>query len=39
MEKPDAFPGSPWNAEPTDDWNRPAYWHDYYQELLAEADP
>jgi SAM-dependent methyltransferase len=39
MVKPDVFQGSPWNAEPTDDWNRPAYWHDYYGELLAEADP
>jgi SAM-dependent methyltransferase len=39
MEKPDAFQGSPWNAEPTEDWNRPAYWHDYYRRLLAEADP
>src|SRR5262249_22514380 len=38
-EKPDAFRGSPWNAEPSEDWNRPAYWHDYYRGLLAEADP
>jgi SAM-dependent methyltransferase len=35
MEKRDAFQGSPWGAEPTDDWNRPAYWHDYYRRLLA----
>ena len=39
MGQPDAFRGSPWNGEPTDDWNRPAYWHGYYRELLAEADP
>ena len=39
MEKQDAFQGSPWNAEPTDEWNRTTYWHDYYQGLLAEADP
>jgi SAM-dependent methyltransferase len=39
MEQQDAFQGSPWNAEPTDDWNRPALWHDYYRELLAEPDP
>ena len=39
MDKPDAFQGSPWIAEPTEDWNRPPYWCDYYRELLAEADP
>jgi len=39
MHKPDPFQGSPWNAEPTDDWNHAVYWHNYYRELLAEADP
>jgi SAM-dependent methyltransferase len=39
VEQHEAFQGSPWGAEPTEDWNRPAYWHDYYAELLAEADP
>src|SRR5205814_1016037 len=35
----EVFRGSPWNAEPTEDWNRPPYWLDYYQNLLAEDDP
>lgn len=39
MDQHDAFQGSPWGAEPTDDWNRPAYWGDYYAGLLAEVDP
>jgi SAM-dependent methyltransferase len=38
MEKPGVFQGSPWHAEPTEEWNRPPYWHNYYRELLAEAD-
>jgi SAM-dependent methyltransferase len=24
-----------WNAPPTEAWNRPAHWHEYYRELLA----
>jgi SAM-dependent methyltransferase len=39
MEQQDAFRGSPWNAQPTEDWNRSPYWHDFYRELLTEADP
>src|SRR5262249_29650806 len=39
VRPPGEFQGSPWNAEPTEDWNRPAYWEDYYLELLAEKDP
>jgi hypothetical protein len=35
---PGEFQGSPWNAEPTEDWNRPPYWQDYYRKLLAEKD-
>jgi 2-polyprenyl-3-methyl-5-hydroxy-6-metoxy-1,4-benzoquinol methylase len=35
---PGEFQGSPWNAEPTEDWNRPSYWQDYYRKLLAEKD-
>jgi SAM-dependent methyltransferase len=38
MEQHDAFRGRPWNAEPTDDFNRPQRWADYYRRLLAEAD-
>jgi SAM-dependent methyltransferase len=38
MEQEDAFRGSPWNAEPTEDWNRPPYWVDYYRELLTEKE-
>jgi len=38
MEQHDAFRGSPWNAEPTEDWNRPTYWAAYYRELLAAKD-
>lgn len=37
MEQQESFQGSPW-GEPSEDWNRPAYWHDYYTQLLAEAD-
>jgi hypothetical protein len=37
MEMPDDFNETPWGAEPTDDWNRPAYWYDYYRQLLAKA--
>jgi hypothetical protein len=36
---PGEFQGSPWNAEPTEDWNRPAYWQNYYRELLADPAP
>jgi SAM-dependent methyltransferase len=39
MEKVDAFQGSPWNAEPTEDWNRPSFWDRYYRDLLAETEP
>ena len=39
MESHDAFKGSPWGAEPTEEWNDPAYWANQYRELLAEADP
>jgi SAM-dependent methyltransferase len=39
VEQQDTFRGSPWNARPTEDWNRSPYWTDYYRELLAEADP
>jgi len=39
MEPHDTFEGSPWGAEPTEDWNDPAYWANQYRELLAEADP
>jgi SAM-dependent methyltransferase len=35
---PGEFQGSPWNAEPTADWNRPSHWLDYYHGLLAEKD-
>jgi SAM-dependent methyltransferase len=38
MDQQDAFLGSPWNAEPAEDWNQPAYWGNYYQDLLAAAD-
>ena len=39
MEPRDTFEGSPWGAEPTEDWSDPAYWATQYRELLAEADP
>ena len=39
MKKDDAFQGSPWNAEPTEEWNQPPYWANFYRELLAERDP
>ena len=39
MEHLNAFQGSPWNAEPTEAWNQSLYWHDYYRQLFAEADP
>ncbi|MFO0796911.1 MAG: methyltransferase domain-containing protein [Gemmataceae bacterium] len=35
---PGEFQGSPWNAEPTEDWNRPPFWQNYYRDLLAEKD-
>ena len=35
---PGEFQGSPWNAEPTEKWNCPSHWQDYYRELLAEQD-
>jgi SAM-dependent methyltransferase len=39
MDKHDAFQGSPWNVEPTEDWNRPSWWDSFYRDLFAEADP
>src|SRR5262249_29887109 len=33
------FRGSPWNVQPTEEWNRPAYWAAFYRDLLAEGDP
>jgi SAM-dependent methyltransferase len=30
---PDEFQGTPYRTKPTDDWNRPAVWRDYYLEL------
>jgi hypothetical protein len=38
MEQHDDFRGRPWNAELTEDWNRPLYWTGFYQWLLTEAD-
>ncbi len=38
MDQTDVFRGSPWNAEPTEDWNHSSYWERYYRKLLAEAD-
>jgi SAM-dependent methyltransferase len=35
----DAFQHAPYNAKPSEDWNRPEHWRDYYSDLLAEADP
>jgi SAM-dependent methyltransferase len=37
MER-EVFQGSPWNAEPTEEWNRPSEWDGYYRDLLAEVD-
>jgi hypothetical protein len=36
MQQQDAFKGSPWNAKPSEDWNQPSYWHDYYQQLSQQ---
>lgn len=38
MPEDDEFEGRPWNAEPTDEWNRVPYWADYYRELMNESD-
>ena len=37
-KRQEVFRGSPWKAKPTDEWNRPSYWHEYYQKLLTEAE-
>ncbi len=39
MGETDNFQGTPWNAVPTEEWNQPAYWNSYYQQLLNETDP
>ena len=39
MAVTEAFSGSPWDTETTDEWNEPTYWHDYYSKLLLEGDP
>jgi SAM-dependent methyltransferase len=34
----DGFQGIPWNAAPTEEWNQPPYWDNYYRELLTSKD-
>ncbi len=37
MESHDTSQGSSWSAQPTEDWNDPAYWVNHYRELLVES--
>ncbi len=39
MNPKDSFQGAKQYPKSTDDWNRPSYWDDYYETLLAERDP
>jgi SAM-dependent methyltransferase len=39
MNQHDSFEGSPWNAEPNEEWNQTPFWNDFYQGLLADAEP
>jgi hypothetical protein len=38
MGKPEVFKGAPY-ASPTEEWNLPAYWQNYYDGLLSESGP
>jgi len=33
----ETFAGSPWSGEPSVDWNQPAWWNRYYQELITDS--